>query len=120
MQTDTSLRLKNITLICSDRTETSPSDDSFPAKPTWDLSVYENRLRTFETGWVLPFITPIQMAKAGLYYMGKEDHVRCMLCSKDFVYWERNIDPYEEHKRVSPDCQFFKEIAGIFLIMLIF
>lgn len=78
------------------------------------MSVYENRLKTFDNGWVLPFITPIQMAKAGLYYLGKNDRVRCVMCSTVFGCWKRDVDPYDEHKRVSPDCQFFKENAGKF------
>lgn len=82
--------------------------------PTWDLTTYENRLRTFSEEWKLDFITPNQMAKAGLYYVGKEDRVRCIFCSKEFDYWQRGDDPLVEHKRKSPQCQFFKESQGKF------
>jgi len=79
--------------------------------PSWDLMSYENRLRTY-VGWKLDFITPSQMAKAGLYYLGKQDRVRCMFCSTEFDYWQRGDDPIEEHKRKSPQCSFFKEGRG--------
>lgn len=108
------MRLKNVALIWNDGTETSSAADSISVTHNWDLSVYENRLRTFESGWVLPFITPTQMAEAGLYYLGNQDHVRCMMCSKEFAHWKQDVDPYDEHKRVSPDCQFFKDNQGRF------
>lgn len=86
--------------------------DPFPVIPTSDLSIYENRLETFKNGWLLTFITPIQMAKAGLYYMGKQDRVKCVLCLTEFDIWKRGVDPFVEHKRISPQCQFFNENQG--------
>jgi len=82
--------------------------------PTWDLTRYENRLRTFffNNGWKLQFITPEAMAEAGLYYLGKQDRVRCMFCSKEFDYWQRGDDPLVEHKRKSPQCPFFSQSSG--------
>ncbi|XP_050443224.1 death-associated inhibitor of apoptosis 2-like isoform X2 [Adelges cooleyi] len=80
--------------------------------PLWDLTTFENRLRTFNDEWKLEFLTPNQMAKAGLYYLGKQDRVRCMFCSKEFDYWQRGDDPLVEHKRKSPQCPFFKENTG--------
>lgn len=82
--------------------------------PTWDLTIYENRLRTFNVGWKLDFITPDQMAKAGLYYLGKQDRVRCLFCSKEFDYWQRGDDPIIEHRDQSPHCPFFRESQGKF------
>lgn len=82
--------------------------------PTWDLTTYNNRLRTFNCEWKLDFITPSQMANAGFYYMGHQDRVRCMFCSKEFDYWQRGDDPLVEHKRKSPQCPFFKECQGKF------
>lgn len=81
--------------------------------PTWDLTTYENRLRTYnDSEWKLKFISPSQMAKAGLYYMGKQDRVRCMFCSTEFDYWQPGDDPLVEHKRKSPLCPFLKESQG--------
>lgn len=80
--------------------------------PSWDLSTYENRLKTFEGVWKLQFITPNQMAKAGLYYLGIQDRVRCLFCSKEFDYWQPGDDPTVEHKRQSPQCPFFNDSSG--------
>ncbi|VVC24367.1 Hypothetical protein CINCED_3A022001 [Cinara cedri] len=91
-------------------TGSPPEQSSEP--PTWDLTIYENRLRTFNVGWKLDFITPDQMAKAGLYYLGKQDRVRCLFCSKEFDYWQRGDDPIIEHRNKSPQCPFFRESEG--------
>lgn len=91
---------------------TSESSTMSSETPSWDLTTYENRLRTFNCGWNLGFISPSQMANAGLYYLGKQDRVRCMFCSKEFDYWQRGDDPLVEHKRKSPQCPFFKESKG--------
>lgn len=80
----------------------------------WDLTIYEHRLRTFNVGWKLDFVTPEQMAKAGLYFLGKQDYVRCTFCSEEFDFWERGDDPIIVHKRVSPECPFFKQNQGKF------
>ncbi|XP_050058346.1 baculoviral IAP repeat-containing protein 7-B-like isoform X2 [Aphis gossypii] len=80
--------------------------------PSWDLSTYENRLKTFDGVWKLQFITPNQMAKAGLYYLGIQDRVRCLFCSKEFDYWQPGDDPTVEHKRQSPQCPFFNDSSA--------
>lgn len=77
--------------------------------PSWDLTTYENRLKTFDGVWKLQFITPDQMAKAGLYYLGIQDRVRCLFCSTEFDYWQHGDDPVVEHKRQSPQCPFFND-----------
>nr|BAH72482.1 ACYPI001005 [Acyrthosiphon pisum] len=85
---------------------------SYEETPSWDLTTYENRLRTFYGVWKLNFITPDQMAKAGLYYLGIQDRVRCLYCSTEFDYWQQGDDPVVEHKRQSPQCQFFNDSSA--------
>lgn len=84
------------------------------------LDIYKNRLKTFNDGWRLDFLTPSQMAKAGFYYMGKQDRVKCMFCSHEFDYWCRGDDPVAEHKRKAPQCQFFNENKGNLNMLYIF
>lgn len=78
-----------------------------PNTSDWDYTLYENRLRTFNSGWPCTFITPHQMAKAGFFYTNKKDRVKCMFCSKELDLWEPNDDPVIEHKQASPRCPFF-------------
>ncbi|KAE9528494.1 hypothetical protein AGLY_012065 [Aphis glycines] len=76
--------------------------------PICDMKIYENRLKTYNK-WPLKFITPDKLAKAGFYYTGIKDKVKCLYCSIDLEYWGKNDDPYIEHKLLSPHCQYFKE-----------
>lgn len=76
-------------------------------KKYWDLTKYENRLRTFEEKWLLKFITPEQLARAGFYSMGRQDHVRCPVCQYEASYWSPGEDPLVEHMVRSPNCPMF-------------
>jgi hypothetical protein len=92
----------------------SPSSKSITNSsiiPISDLKIYENRLKTF-INWPLTFITPDKMAKAGFYYTGMQDKVRCVYCLHVFECWGKDDDPYMEHKFTSPQCQYFKEKPG--------
>jgi len=84
--------------------------------PSWDMSSYENRLKTFAGVWILKFITPTQLAKAGFYYIGPQDRVRCTFCSLEIDFWQHGEDPFGEHKRRSPHCAFFNDSSGNYKI----
>lgn len=74
-----------------------------------NLTQYEQRLVTYMNKWEFNFITPSQMAKAGFYYTGTEDRVKCLFCSIEFGSWDRDDDPLEKHKQLSPRCPFFSQ-----------
>lgn len=79
--------------------------------------LYYNRLKTFHierNPWRLDFITPRRMARAGFYYTGEQDRVKCMHCSRTFDSWCPGDDPIVEHKRYSPWCPFFTAYKGKF------
>lgn len=76
-----------------------------------DMKIYENRLKTFKK-WPSKCITPEKLARAGFYYTGMQDKVRCLYCPNEFEYWGKDDDPYTEHKLASPQCQYFKEKLG--------
>lgn len=76
-----------------------------------DMTKYESRLRTYKE-WPLSFISAKQMSKAGFYYYGKQDNVKCEFCSIELGYWQRGEDPTDEHKKKSPHCAYFKENEG--------
>lgn len=51
------------------------------------------------------------MAEAGFYYCGlskDEDTVACFLCEKQLDGWEATDDPWSEHKKHAPQCDFAK------------
>lgn len=82
--------------------------------PSWFYNslMYKKSLKTFAGAWKLQFITPQQMARAGLFFTGVQDRVRCIYCSKVFDNWKLGDDPFLEHKRQSPSCLIFNESLG--------
>lgn len=86
---------------------------------TCESPTYEDRLKSFENSeWKLEVLTPTLMAKAGFYYMGKQNLARCMFCSTDFGDWQLCDDPITVHKRKSPLCPYLKEFIGKFYYLL--
>ncbi|XP_071112883.1 baculoviral IAP repeat-containing protein 7-B-like [Haliotis cracherodii] len=56
--------------------------------------------------------TPEDMAKAGLYYLGKGDQVMCFSCGGRLHTWDPTDDPMEEHAKWYPQCAFVKLARG--------
>lgn len=53
------------------------------------------------------------LATAGFYYYGEFegylDAVKCFHCDAGFCKWEAGDDPWDEHARGSPECEFLKQ-----------
>ncbi|WAR15352.1 DIAP2-like protein, partial [Mya arenaria] len=47
-----------------------------------------------------------KFAKAGFYYASNKDEVICYCCAKRISNWKPDDDPYEAHKRITPNCSF--------------
>lgn len=80
----------------------------------WDqLTMFRSeaaRLDTF-ANWPVPeIVTPEQLAKAGFYYQGTGDKVKCAFCSGIVGFWEAGDDPEKEHRRHFPSCPFLYNI----------
>ncbi|KAJ1531810.1 hypothetical protein ONE63_000464 [Megalurothrips usitatus] len=67
------------------------------------------RLETFEN-WPSDIVTPQQLAKAGFFYQGAGDKVKCAFCSGIVGFWEPGDDPEREHRRHFPSCPFLYDI----------
>lgn len=65
---------------------------------------------TFGTHWPHPDDTICsrkQMAKAGFYYTGIKDCVRCFVCQLKLEGWDPSKDdPWHKHAEVAPHCLF--------------
>lgn len=48
--------------------------------------------------------SPASLARAGFYYLGTEDAVKCAYCSGIIAQWEANDVPKDEHKKFFPQC----------------
>ncbi|XP_053396589.1 baculoviral IAP repeat-containing protein 7-A-like isoform X2 [Mercenaria mercenaria] len=84
-----------------------------------EYQTLESRLETF-TNWPAQMTQrPEQLADAGLYYTGFEDHVRCFACDGGLRRWDPEDDPWIEHCRWFPACPFAKEKKGDEYIALV-
>lgn len=61
------------------------------------------RLQTY-INWSCTFMEPNSLAKAGFYYINKEDIVRCAFCSIEIGCWVPGENPMAEHQRWSDNC----------------
>lgn len=66
------------------------------------------RLRTFHS-WPVTFLSPVELAKAGLYYLGTADRVACFTCGGQLSNWEQKDNAMSEHRRHFPNCPFMGE-----------
>ncbi|XP_069108988.1 death-associated inhibitor of apoptosis 1-like [Argopecten irradians] len=53
-----------------------------------------------------------QMATAGFFYAGFGDHVMCFFCGGDLRNWNLEDDPWVEHARCYPNCDYVKGNKG--------
>ncbi|XP_078494573.1 baculoviral IAP repeat-containing protein 7-A [Ciona intestinalis] len=56
--------------------------------------------------------TPEQMADAGLFYLGDRDRTKCWYCNGGLQNWEPNDDPWYEHAKWFPECEFVLQQKG--------
>ncbi|XP_036062962.1 baculoviral IAP repeat-containing protein 1b-like [Onychomys torridus] len=78
-------------------------------------SVFANeelRLDTFKD-W--PHESPVAveaLVRAGLFYTGKNDTVRCFSCGGCMWKWEEGDDPLEDHTKFFPNCVFLQNLKS--------
>ncbi|XP_032069237.1 baculoviral IAP repeat-containing protein 1 [Thamnophis elegans] len=69
----------------------------------------ESRLESF-ANW--PFyckeIQPALLADAGFFFTGIKDTVQCFACSGCLGNWEEGDDPWKEHAKWFPECEFLQ------------
>ncbi|KAH3736388.1 hypothetical protein DPMN_042951 [Dreissena polymorpha] len=83
------------------------------------LRSLQSRLDTF-TNWPSHVTQrPQELAEAGLYYTGIDDHCRCFACDGGLRKWEQGDDPWIEHCRWFPACPYAREVKGRDFIDLI-
>ncbi|XP_072414269.1 baculoviral IAP repeat-containing protein 7-like isoform X2 [Chiloscyllium punctatum] len=84
-----------------------------PAPPiNIEMDAEEARLRTFQN-WPAGFpIQPQQLAHAGFFYTGHRDNVKCFHCDGELRNWELGDDPWMEHAKWFPRCEYLLQVKG--------
>lgn len=93
--------------VCTEHRTTyssRPRNQAMAAEP--------DRLETFEFWPAQIRQRPEQLAQAGLYYIGDSDKVKCFYCDGLLYNWEPDDDPFVEHARWFPQCQYIRLIKG--------
>ncbi|KAH8401765.1 hypothetical protein KR009_007766 [Drosophila setifemur] len=77
---------------------------TLPQRPKY--ACVDARLRTF-SDWPIGDIQPAEaLAQAGLYFQNIGDQVRCFHCNIGLRSWQKEDEPWHEHAKWSPKCQF--------------
>nr|XP_009942231.1 PREDICTED: baculoviral IAP repeat-containing protein 1 [Opisthocomus hoazin] len=83
--------------------------EKIPAEYTYKYSTEDKRLQSFD-GW--PFYAsgtkPDLLARAGFFFTGKKDTVQCFACGGCLGNWEDGDDPWREHAKWFPECEFLQ------------
>ena len=61
-------------------------------------------------------LNPKEMAIAGFLYAGYNDYTRCFFCGGGLRNWESGDNPYVEHARWFPTCEYLLNLKGSWFI----
>ncbi|XP_001499925.1 baculoviral IAP repeat-containing protein 3 [Equus przewalskii] len=76
------------------------------------MQTHAARFRTFCNWPSSVQVPPEQLASAGFYYMGHSDDVKCFCCDGGLRCWESGDDPWVEHAKWFPRCEYLIRIKG--------
>ncbi len=71
-----------------------------------DYITCDSRIKSFDKWPERVIQSPKDMAEAGFFYCGLSDHVRCFHCGNGLRNWTDEDNPWEEHARWYPDCNY--------------
>ncbi|NXC29572.1 BIR7B protein, partial [Campylorhamphus procurvoides] len=87
-------------------------ETALPYEPKHPAMITEEmRLSTFQN-WPNSNVHPEQLARAGFFYTGRGDVVRCFYCDGGLRSWSFADDPWLEHAAWHPWCQFLLQSKG--------
>ena len=98
----------------SDPSATVSSSSVIPNVPPryQDYTLPHQRLDTFAS-WPRDHpILPHDLSKAGFFFTGIDDLVRCFNCGGGLTRWDTDDNPWVEHARWFPKCTFLRQNKG--------
>ncbi|NXT49304.1 BIR7B protein, partial [Pluvianellus socialis] len=86
---------------------------ALPNAPEYpEMVTEEMRLTTFRNWPQYTDMHPEQLARAGFFYTGQDDVVRCFYCDGGVRNWSYGDDPWREHAKWYPGCEFLLQSRG--------
>jgi len=114
-----SATLRNSTGAARNASHAATLREMFPCENPINphMATHEQRLSTFRdhaVPWARNNIraTMQDMAEAGLYYLGIRDKVKCWYCNGGLQNWALNDNPWFEHAKWIPTCEFVLRNKG--------
>ncbi|XP_066227464.1 baculoviral IAP repeat-containing protein 3 [Saccopteryx leptura] len=92
--------------------ESRPQDTSRYSVSNLSMQTQAARFKTFRNWPSRVPVHPMQLASAGFYYMGYNDDVKCFCCDGGLRCWEPGDDPWVEHAKWFPRCEYLIRIKG--------
>ncbi|KAM8945752.1 baculoviral IAP repeat-containing protein 7 [Pelodytes ibericus] len=77
-----------------------------------EMMAETDRLTTYRDWPPYAEVTPEQLARAGFFYTGHRDNVKCFHCDGGLRNWERGDNPWQEHAKWFPRCEFLAQTMG--------
>ncbi|NWS71820.1 BIR7B protein, partial [Crotophaga sulcirostris] len=88
-------------------------EPALPNEPEYPEMVREEmRLSTFQNWPRYADMHPEQLARAGFFYTGQGDVVTCFHCDGSIRNWLFGDDPWREHAKWYPECEFLLQSRG--------
>ncbi|XP_008147422.2 baculoviral IAP repeat-containing protein 3 [Eptesicus fuscus] len=92
--------------------ESRPQDTSRYSVSNLSMQTQAARFRTFCNWPASVGVHPKQLASAGFYYMGHNDDVKCFCCDGGLRCWESGDDPWVQHAKWFPRCEYLIRVKG--------
>ncbi|XP_068161125.1 baculoviral IAP repeat-containing protein 7 isoform X2 [Antennarius striatus] len=77
-----------------------------------EMEAEDSRLTTFHNWPSEASVQPDVLARAGFFYTGHADNVKCFFCDGGLRNWELGDDPWQEHAKWFPRCEFLIQSRG--------
>ncbi|XP_037540741.1 baculoviral IAP repeat-containing protein 7 isoform X2 [Nematolebias whitei] len=77
-----------------------------------EMEAEDSRLATFHNWPAEASVQPDVLARAGFFYTGHGDNVKCFFCDGGLRNWEPGDDPWQEHAKWFPRCEFLIQSRG--------
>nr|XP_043906074.1 baculoviral IAP repeat-containing protein 7-A-like isoform X2 [Solea senegalensis] len=77
-----------------------------------EMEAEDSRLTSFHNWPSEASVHPDVLARAGFFYTGHSDNVKCFYCDGGLRNWEPGDDPWQEHAKWFPRCEFLIQSRG--------